>query len=806
MPIDLTILARQVEPARTTLVLGAGVSIPSGAPSGTDLRDHLGERFEIEGYSNFDLADLCTIIEARCERFPLVQAVRKRISHLQPTGGLLSLPRFDWGGIFTTNYDDLVEKAYRRSNKAIRAISTNHDFSGEGLTDEQHIYKFHGTVEKDVSTGERSRLILTSTDYDQVTSYRELLYSRLQDCLFTKSVLIIGQSLVDRDLRALVDEAQRLKNNANAPGRIYLLIFQRNDDLATVFEARGLTVCFGGIDDFADALVQAAPTEQLVMSVTPDVLGIAPDVEPATTTVSIERANQTGHLERMFSGRSASYADIARGWTFDRDVVDQLEGQHIDPESRRVSIVLGVAGVGKSTAVRIALSRLSQRDVECWEHRLDFALGVDGWLKINDELARRKKVGVLFIDEAHRFLRGINELIEKLSARDDWSLHLILVSSRPHWNPRLKTAELYKNSREYELSRLSAHEINGLLDLLDGSPDIRALVEDSFLGFSRPERFDRLKERCDADMFVCMKNIFGFQGIDAIILEEFASLNPDLQEIYRLVAGMQAIGARVHRELVRRLTGLQADMVPRVLEDLDGIVEEYTVSARDGIYGWRVRHPVIATTLAKYKYSDLGELYSLFERVVDSINPAYRFEAQSIVEMCDLETGVTRLPDRQKQNVLLRRMISAAPSLRVPRHRLIHNLIRLDQFDVAETEIRIFERELTTDGPILRYKVRLKLGLARRTEGILDQDRASLVNEASGMALRCIERFPDDKNMYRIYLEVGVEWFRYTGDPGVFEEGMRTAADAQERLLDPELRGIISGFLRKGEEMGLQVF
>lgn len=806
MPLDLTVLARQVEPEKTTLILGAGVSIPSGAPSGQQLRDELGHEFGIEGFESFDLADLCTIIESKRERFPLIQFVRKRIAKLQPTGGLLSLPLFEWGGIFSTNYDDLVEKAYKRSNKPLRVISTNHDFHGDGLTNEQVLYKFHGTIDKDVATGENSRLILTSTDYDQVTNYRELLYARLRDSLFSKSVLIVGQSLVDPDLRGMVDEAQRLKSNANAPGRIQLLVFQRNDDLATVFEARGLTVSFGGIDDFSDALIKASPSEQLVMSVTTDVLGAAPQLEPGTFSVATERVNQTGHLQRMFSGRSANYADIARGWTFERDLVGRLETQHVDDIGAKISVILGVAGVGKSTAARVVLSRLSQRELECWEHKLDFALDVNGWLSVNNELARRKKKGVLFIDEAHRFLRSLNILIEKLSVSSEWALELILVSSRPHWNPRLKTAELYKNCKEHELSRLSSNEINGLLDLLEGAPEIRELVEDNFLGFRRPERFDRLKERCDADMFVCMKNIFGFQGIDTIILEEFASLEEDLQEIYRVVSGMQSIGARVHRELVRRLTGLQADNIQRVLDDLRGIVEEYTVSIRDGIYGWRVRHPVIATTLAKYKYSDQGDLYQLFDDVVTHINPAYKFEAQSVNEMCDLETGITRISDRQKQNILLRRMISAAPSLRVPRHRLIHNLIKLDHFDVAETEIRIFERELSVDPPIQRYKVRLKLGLARRSEGIQDQDRAALVNEASAMAQKCIERFPDDKNMYRVYLETGVEWFRYTGKAEVFEEAMRSAAEAQQKLLDPELRQIITRFVRAGEEMGIQVY
>ncbi len=640
MAIDLTILARQITPEETVLVLGAGVSIPSGAPTGNELRDELGAHFSIDGYEVFGLADLATIVEDRTNRYSLVSFIRKRIKNLQPTGGLLSLPIFDWAGIFSTNYDDLIEKAFKRCNKSLSVFSSNHDFHGSGHTSEQNLFKFHGTIEKDVCNGSNSRLIVTSTDYDQVTDYREALYARLKDMMFSKSVLIVGQSLIDPDLRSLVDEAQRLKTTSGAPGKIYILAFTRNDDLATVFQARGLQVCFGGIDELFSALLRAAPAEQLVLSITTDVLGSSPILEPATMTVTTELTNQNGQLERMFSGRPASYADIARGWTFDREITDHLEAQHTSEVDMPISVILGVAGVGKTTAVRKALSRITSRGMECWEHKNDFAFEVDSWNKVDDELTKRKETGVLFIDEAHLFLRQINRLVEILSAKKQWSLRLIFVSSRPHWNPRLKSSELFKNSKEYELSRLSISELNGLLDLLDANKDIRKLIEDKFLGFARLQRFERLKERCDSDMFVCMKNIFAFQGIDTIILEEFASLHSDMQDIYKLVAGMQSIGTKVHRELVRRLTGLEAENVSRVLDDLEGIIEEYTVSTKDGIYGWRVRHPLIASILAKYKYSDQDELYDLFERVVVTINPAYRFEAQSIIEMCDLETGI----------------------------------------------------------------------------------------------------------------------------------------------------------------------
>lgn len=274
----------------------------------------------------------------------------------------------------------------------------------------------------------------------------------------------------------------------------------------------------------------------------------------------------------------------------------------------------------------------------------------------------------------------------------------------------------------YELSKLSDPELMRLLDLLDQRSDVRALVESSFLGYSRTQRLDRLRQRCDSDMFVCLKNIFGFQSIDQIILEEFNSLNPDLQDVYKQVGGMQAIGVRVHREIVRQITGLRANQIARTLDDLDGIVEEYEVSEKHGIYGWRLRHQIISLLIAKYKFSSQEDLYALFDLVISNINPTYKLELQSLSDMCDLDTGIVRISDQSKQNILLRKMITLAPSERVPRHRLIHNLIDMGDFDVAAAEIKSFERDIRADGPVVRYQVKLKLGLASKMPEISDGD------------------------------------------------------------------------------------
>ncbi len=363
MPIDLSVLCRQISPEQTVLIFGAGASIPSGAPSGQQLAHELETKFRIGQGLGLSLSDLSTLIERRISRRELVEFICNRIAKLQPTGGLLNIPTFGWASIFSTNYDDLVEKAFKKANVPLTVYSSNYDFRGAGEKSAQSLYKFHGTIWKDDSLGDKERMVITEPDFDKVEDYRGILYRRLAENLHSKSALIVGNSLADPDLRRLVDDALRAKATEGAPGRIYLFAYTTNLDLAEIYESRGVTVCFGGIDDLALALIKASPEEQLVLSVTSEILDSAPSLYPATVTVKTQFSNDHGNLSKMFNGRPATLGDVKAGWTFERDVIEKLETQFVVTDGKPFAIVLGAAGVGKTTACRSLLALLDSRDV-----------------------------------------------------------------------------------------------------------------------------------------------------------------------------------------------------------------------------------------------------------------------------------------------------------------------------------------------------------------------------------------------------------------------------------------------------------
>lgn len=795
--ISIEQLVRDLRTNRTVLFFGAGSSMPSGLPSGSELKDRLASAFEIAPAS-FSLAEVALLAEMKTDRAHLIRELRKIIGKPQPTGALLNLPLYPWKSLFTTNYDRLVEDSYRRRDKGLVTYHTNFDFSQDVKPADQLLFKVHGTIEHDVSdSGGKSRIIITQSDYDKTEEYRESIFDRFSAELAGADLLIIGQKLDDPDIKTVVDRAISIQSKLyGAGGSTTLLLYEKDEGRAAIFESRGMRVCFAGLDDLF-AAIAAQAVDELPLNLPPtDPL----DMFSGLRTLTIDARHSVGafapNVSAMFNGRAATYADIVAKLTFDRSIANSIVKEFSGTEIITAGII-GASGVGKSTAARQTLIKLLDDGWSCWEHKADFKLLPEEWLSVAEFLTEKKQNGVLLVDDAHANLPEMNHLLELLAARNLHHLRILYTSSRNQWQYRVKTPVLFKQGKEYNLSRLNSVEVDRLLALIDQSDKIRPLVESAFAGFSRQQRRGRLVDRCEQDMFVCLKNIFATEKFDDIILREYNELGKDYQTVYRTVAAMETVGIRVHRQLIIRLLGIPADAIAALLGHLADIVMEYDLAEKESIFGWQTRHAVIAGIITAYKFHDVGEIITLFERVIDNLQPSYEIERRTINEICNLDTGLARIPDREVQNRLLRRLISMAPGERVPRHRLVRNLIDDGHFDLAETEMRVFERELGRDGPVARYRVSLLIARALYTKGLADSDRRVILEKGKAEALSAVDRYGNNRSVYAVYCDIGLHLARLTGDRTTIDDALERLIKAETRLADPEITRMIKRYERK---------
>jgi hypothetical protein len=791
---SVTSVINRLQPEATVLLFGAGSSTPSKAPTSASLVQFFASRFSLPE-TGFTLAEISSLAERKAGRRSLIDALREQFKTLKPTGGLLNLPLYNWKSLYTTNYDDLIEQCYVRRGLPYTVYSSDFDFRGRDNPLAQKVFKLHGSIEKDVVDGDRSRIIITDSDYDQTTVYREQLYERLKADLAGAMLIIVGHSLADPDIREIANKAASLNAQMDNGGQIVLFIYTRNDERASLFEARGITVCFAGIDELFAGLT-AKKFGGAAVGATDDLLDKNPALRPATIDVTHASDPKRSDVGSMFNGRAATHSDILAGLTFDRTITDEIV-QQLTTEDALSATLLGASGVGKTTAARQVLQKLRLKNVLCWEHKADMPLVVSEWFSLAGNLRDGGLNGALLIDDAHTYLFEINELTDKLLAADNPHLKLLLVATRHQWNPRIKTATLYNFGKEFRLSQLTGEEIERLLQLVDVNASIKKLVEPQFSGFSRVERRVRLIDRCEADMFVCLRSIFASENFDDIILREYSDLQPNLQNIYRYVAAMENAGVRVHRQLLIRLLRIPASAIASALDGLTDIISEYDVHVKEGIFAWRSRHNVIASIVTRYKFNDMDKMITLFEQVIQNLQPTYDIEVRTIRELCNIDTGIPSIPNKETQNRLLRMMISAAPGERVPRHRLIRNLIASGEYDKAETEIRVFQADFSLDGPAYRYKVDLLVARATKSPGLMQEDRLKILEDGRELALGGMNRFSLNKSLLAAYGELGLEYYRNAGSYVVIDDALARLRDAEDKLGDPDISRIIARLTRR---------
>lgn len=803
MSISLSTMIDGINPNNTVLFFGSGSSIPSGAPSVAKVIEKIGRDMAIEtnGYS---LTEISSLAEVKKSRKELVSCLRSMFNRIHVTGALLNLPLYNWKNIYTTNYDKLVEQAYEKQSKPLSVISSNYDFREQRYPEAIKLYKLHGCIDKDISDGNLSRIVISESDYDNTAEYREFLWDAFKHDLNGSTVIIIGYSLADQHIKDIVDRAISNNNKAYSSTSINLILYTKDEDRALLLERRGVKVAFGSVDDFFIELQKKNAPQTLVYQSTGDPLDNYSNLKPVTLKVGDELQNIEKNVSSMFQGWPATYSDINAKLTFDRTIIRDVETV-IQDENKVCVCLLGASGMGKSTSARKVVLKFKNANYHTWEHKGIHRLLFDDWRSVAKDLKTRNEKGLLFIDDVHNHLFELNNLLDLLSADGNYNLKIIITSTRNHWYPRIKSPNFFLKGKEIILKKLDESEVEGLLTLVESHPDLQPLVESSFSGFSRAERKRRLVAKCESDTFVCLKNIFASEQFDDIVLREYAELDENLRNIYRLVAAMESAGINVHRQLVIRLLGISPEAVSASLINLVDIIHEYTVSEREGIYGWKGRHPVITDIIAKYKMSDEQEYYKLFETVIDNIIPTYDVEIRTIQQLCSFDVGISRFPDKHKRNTLLRKMISKVPGERVPRHRLIRYLIDINELEKAETEIRLYENDFKSDGPLERFKIILLLARADRATGLLDEDRIAILDIARERAVRAVDRYKNNKNILTTYCDVGLEIFRRTKDSKVFEDSMQMLKDAEVRLGDPEVTNSLISLQRQYSSLQSQV-
>lgn len=242
-------LIREFARGNVVLFIGAGLSQGAGLPGWIDLMKPLADRVGYRLPADRSLVTGDHLLRAAqyflntMGRRALAEYLRERLesTNIVLTESLRLLARLPATTIFTTNFDDLLERALKAGNRPFTRITTAIHFT-QASSDKVRLVKMHGSWEQPET------LVVTLSDYHQYFRTHALLAQQLSASLVDKTFLFVGYSLTDHNFNQI--HAQIEYDLGHHGRRAYAAMFNPSpmdvDDLAVrnihVISLRGETV------------------------------------------------------------------------------------------------------------------------------------------------------------------------------------------------------------------------------------------------------------------------------------------------------------------------------------------------------------------------------------------------------------------------------------------------------------------------------------------------------------------------------------------------------------------------------------
>lgn len=261
-------LVQAIRERRAVLFVGAGVSMSVGLPSWQKLIDRMIAELGIDpklidrpGESYQALAEYYLIrqgsigpLRSWMDRHWNVSRERVRQSRLHRR--IIDL---DFPIIYTTNFDRNLEVAFREHGRPYAKIATARDFA-QAPPNVTQIVKYHGDFDED------SSLVLTETDYFDRLSFEAPLDVKFRNDAFGRTMLFIGYSLSDMNIRLLLHrlwQAWRRSGEEGDRPPSFVFAHRHNEVEAAILARWGITMLVRenedpqtALGDFLDELVR----------------------------------------------------------------------------------------------------------------------------------------------------------------------------------------------------------------------------------------------------------------------------------------------------------------------------------------------------------------------------------------------------------------------------------------------------------------------------------------------------------------------------------------------------------------------
>lgn len=646
------LLITKINQGRVVLFLGSGALYGADLPGkkiplGNDLRDLLCDEFLNPNYMNESLAHVAALAISNSSLNDVQDFIKDYFSDLVPADFHNIIPTLRWRAIFTTNYDRLIEVCYeskQENTQSLSIILSNDDRLDETRidTDKLPFVKLHGCITR--SRDPRLPLILTVDQYNDHLVNRDRLFRHLYELAYENSIVFVGHSLQDANIRVVLNELQK-----ECPqGQRHYLLKPGIDQLEVDFWGEKKITAFDCT--FEDFLKQV---DNSITSTERDLLLLTNNtshpiqkwfcdkslpsnelIEMLANSIELVSEDLSGEAfnpEDFFKGFDFGWAPVEQGLPIHRNLQSQVIEEIVEkPNAERAApteffVIKGEAGSGKTVLLRQVAWQASTM-------RLGIVLWVKRYaipdLDLLEEIYTKTKERVfLFWDDASINSIEMNRFLTKAQTRKS-PISIITAERYNEWNVKCDDLDLL-TTEEFKLNYLSENEIEELVNKLDKHNCLGPNLKNK----THSERCEEFRKLYGRQLLVALHESTMGQPFEAIVFNEYLNITPEsAKSIYLTVCTLNRLRIPVRAGLISRIHDISFDRFKETLyKPLEKVVIAHGRGQQDIHYV--SRHPEIAEIVFKEALKKSGDRYNEYIRIIKKLNISYSSDNDSFRQL-----------------------------------------------------------------------------------------------------------------------------------------------------------------------------
>jgi len=736
-------ISHQIQQGKVVLFLGAGASHAAGGPTGEKLTEMIKDKFLKLNQSLCDFINVCqdVIDTPPYSRNDLEEFIKDKLGSLQPTRSHKIMTKYDWAAIFTTNFDDLVELAYRINTeerlKPCQPIYSDSFQVNPSDRSKVYLFKIMGSIT--AAEGESGYMVLSRADYNRALIRRRKYLELLSDFVKTGIIVFIGYSFGDRLILDIIDDLIEIYGKDRLPWSYALFdkIQPTDERMQHILTSRKIIPLECNFDSFFEYLdknykvsVEKAISENVHIKIKGYTLEIndaeARQYKEYFEILDEEKINQhPGEKDKFFMGTNKSWGAFREDWDFKRDLYissnfKRLSGGKVfsgclkdrvfdelrkyDVEDNKVILLKGMAGVGKS----ITLKRLTYDVYNSGEApviiintaqvNFDYKSIASFIEDLNHQLNQKIPQGehippikpikpIIVIDDAASLIRHVNRLKDYLTSRGRPAL-IIAAERSGEW-------DLMREKFPFRIPEENIYELN---EQLTDNEKNRIIDHFYNLGYIQTKGIswdDIIVREFENSYFATIYTLVhpSKRPLNEIIRDQYQNLTYFTQKAFQYICCFHQFDLPINLELlVRSLKCTYQDFYSEVIgKDAAKVIFEEQDEIGNILY--RAHHRIIAQKTVEFFFGDPEIQKNIFLEILGNANLSNRKEREICEKLLVEHIGPNAKPQiftYEQQKQIFRTICEKNPIRSLVHH---WGVLEADDNNYSEAE-RLLKRAL----------------------------------------------------------------------------------------------------------------